>query len=382
MERRSLVASAITIYCGLFYLSDDLGTAIKMVFFAALLIANLYFFLYFTVEFIKAKSEELLKIKIVERLFGRCLRFLVKFDWKFNRKSSKIAPVPNRKPSDNTPREDSIIRVFNISSEGLTKKRPGSSLFKKTKRIDDWNLEKQDHEAPSGLLSYERKSYQTFSSNPFILSSPETGVQEILRGEKATSNDNFSLHRSRTLEKPVEGENIENSYPIKRAASLKNSQINLSDRTSKLRGQYYRKQVTNKQSQGESPRDGKTVEGLLEEYQESNKAAEEVHIQEEVPSPLIKIKLASEDKIDRKPNLLESELERSSNNLLDFKAENSPAASQSEDVQVEEDDHNDNVLNIPGYMKPLNRGQRRPKSQQKVEEFVFGSLDDENKNDS
>jgi len=332
METRSLIASAITIYCGLFYLSEDLGSVIKMVFFGGLLVANLYFFMYFGVEYIKAQSEELLKIKIVNKLFGRCLRSLAKFNWEFKifkkkKKAPEIQISNTKSSSDLTPREDSVLKVLNVSGEGMiTKKGPGKSLF--------------------------RKKFQ-----PSTFSSPEITPAEVTRGERA-QNDNFSLQRTKSIEIGVAaGENTEGSYPIKRAFSVQKAQIGYAH-----------------------DENFKTIEGLLE----VSKPLDQNQQKEEQNQPIVihihKLSENNERKTSVDVHLLDPEAERSSNNLLNIKADNSPSMSFMSnsdllDTPVSKNE-NENEKILPSYMKPLNRGYKRPKSQQKVEEFVFGSPED------
>jgi hypothetical protein len=47
MEMRGILCAAVTIYCGLYYLTDDLGEPAKIFFFIVMLFANIVFFYYF-----------------------------------------------------------------------------------------------------------------------------------------------------------------------------------------------------------------------------------------------------------------------------------------------------------------------------------------------
>lgn len=91
MEKRSLVVSTVCIYCGLYFVvgktisffkNIDVSTGVKLMFFALIVIMNIYFFAYWVVEFLKVKSKSLLKIPFVKKHFGKYLRKLAKFQWR------------------------------------------------------------------------------------------------------------------------------------------------------------------------------------------------------------------------------------------------------------------------------------------------------------
>mmetsp|Transcript_6732 Transcript_6732/g.6043 ORF Transcript_6732/g.6043 Transcript_6732/m.6043 type:complete len:94 (+) Transcript_6732:1384-1665(+) len=74
MEKRSMIVSTISIYSGMFFLLDEATTSLQMFFFLLMVAANLYFFIYWGVEFLKAKASALLKIKCIEKRCGSCIR--------------------------------------------------------------------------------------------------------------------------------------------------------------------------------------------------------------------------------------------------------------------------------------------------------------------
>ena len=43
MEVRSILVSAVTIYCGLYYLTGDLDYTSRVIFFVVIVVANVYF---------------------------------------------------------------------------------------------------------------------------------------------------------------------------------------------------------------------------------------------------------------------------------------------------------------------------------------------------
>jgi hypothetical protein len=71
MEFRSVLVAAVTIYCGLYYLSKDLGLVAKVLFFLAMLLVNLYFLAYFSSNLFKVVAFKLAK---VHPLLRRILR--------------------------------------------------------------------------------------------------------------------------------------------------------------------------------------------------------------------------------------------------------------------------------------------------------------------
>lgn len=46
MEIRSILVSACTIYCGLYFLTDDLGEESKIILFVIIVVTNVYFLYY------------------------------------------------------------------------------------------------------------------------------------------------------------------------------------------------------------------------------------------------------------------------------------------------------------------------------------------------
>lgn len=97
MEKRSLIFSTVTIYCGLFcltskhplrplktliFLLEQLSSSSKVVPFLVLIFANLYFLIYWIIEFLKAKSAQLLENKYCAKYCGKILRKLAAFEWK------------------------------------------------------------------------------------------------------------------------------------------------------------------------------------------------------------------------------------------------------------------------------------------------------------
>jgi hypothetical protein len=71
MELRSVLVASVTIFCGLYYLTKDLGEIAKVLFFIVMLLANLYFLTYFSSKLFKAVAVELAK---VHPLLRRILR--------------------------------------------------------------------------------------------------------------------------------------------------------------------------------------------------------------------------------------------------------------------------------------------------------------------
>ena len=50
MEIRSILVATITIYCGLYYLTEDLNTISKIILFIVMIFANLYFLIYWLIK--------------------------------------------------------------------------------------------------------------------------------------------------------------------------------------------------------------------------------------------------------------------------------------------------------------------------------------------
>ena len=46
METRSILVATMTLYCGLFYLTEDINEVVKIVLLIAMIIVNLYFLLF------------------------------------------------------------------------------------------------------------------------------------------------------------------------------------------------------------------------------------------------------------------------------------------------------------------------------------------------
>jgi hypothetical protein len=59
MEFRSVFVASVTIFCGLYYLTKDLGDVAKVLFFLVMLLANLYFLSYFTSNLFRAMAGKL-----------------------------------------------------------------------------------------------------------------------------------------------------------------------------------------------------------------------------------------------------------------------------------------------------------------------------------
>jgi hypothetical protein len=71
MELRSIFVASVTIFCGLYYLTGDLGEIAKVLFFLVMLLANLYFLTYFASNLFRALAVKLAK---VHPLLRRILR--------------------------------------------------------------------------------------------------------------------------------------------------------------------------------------------------------------------------------------------------------------------------------------------------------------------
>eukprot|EP01017_Pseudomicrothorax_dubius_P034576 TRINITY_DN4761_c0_g1_i4.p1 TRINITY_DN4761_c0_g1~~TRINITY_DN4761_c0_g1_i4.p1 ORF type:complete len:251 (+),score=34.12 TRINITY_DN4761_c0_g1_i4:87-839(+) len=74
MEKRSLIVSTITVYIGLYYLTNLLSVPVKLCLLLVVFIALAYFYLYFLKEFIIAKGKSLLSVKFIDKYFGHVLR--------------------------------------------------------------------------------------------------------------------------------------------------------------------------------------------------------------------------------------------------------------------------------------------------------------------
>eukprot|EP01017_Pseudomicrothorax_dubius_P028706 TRINITY_DN3428_c0_g1_i1.p1 TRINITY_DN3428_c0_g1~~TRINITY_DN3428_c0_g1_i1.p1 ORF type:complete len:134 (-),score=6.86 TRINITY_DN3428_c0_g1_i1:95-496(-) len=73
MEKRGLIVSTITIYLGLYLLTGQLSSGVRIVLLVINFIALAYFYVYFAKEFAIAKARELKSIKLVKKYFGRLL---------------------------------------------------------------------------------------------------------------------------------------------------------------------------------------------------------------------------------------------------------------------------------------------------------------------
>jgi hypothetical protein len=71
MEFRSVLVAAVTIYCGLYYLSKDLGDVAKVLFFLVMLLVNLYYLAYFSSNLFRVVA---VKLATVHPLLRRILR--------------------------------------------------------------------------------------------------------------------------------------------------------------------------------------------------------------------------------------------------------------------------------------------------------------------
>jgi hypothetical protein len=71
MELRSVFVASVTIYCGLYYLTGDLGEVAKILFFLVMLIVNLYFLSYFASNLFRAVAVKLAKFHPLLRRFLR-----------------------------------------------------------------------------------------------------------------------------------------------------------------------------------------------------------------------------------------------------------------------------------------------------------------------
>jgi hypothetical protein len=71
MELRSIFVASVTIFCGLYYLTGDLGEIAKVLFFLVMLLVNLYFLAYFSSNLFRALAVKLAK---VHPLLRRILR--------------------------------------------------------------------------------------------------------------------------------------------------------------------------------------------------------------------------------------------------------------------------------------------------------------------
>jgi hypothetical protein len=62
MELRSIFVASVTIFCGLYYLTKDLGEIAKVLFFLVMLLVNLYFLTYFASNLFRAIAVKLAKL--------------------------------------------------------------------------------------------------------------------------------------------------------------------------------------------------------------------------------------------------------------------------------------------------------------------------------
>ena len=79
LELRSIIVSGVTIYSGLYYLTDDLNTFTKIFFFALICLANAYFLFFWVFGLVAAGIDKVARVspKIVISLC-RCIpRFVI-----------------------------------------------------------------------------------------------------------------------------------------------------------------------------------------------------------------------------------------------------------------------------------------------------------------
>mmetsp|Transcript_20345 Transcript_20345/g.38018 ORF Transcript_20345/g.38018 Transcript_20345/m.38018 type:complete len:446 (-) Transcript_20345:33-1370(-) len=70
MELRAIMTATVTIYCGLFYLTNDLDATSKVVFFVIMLASNAYFLYYFIMQLGLALSEKFANVHpIIRQVF-------------------------------------------------------------------------------------------------------------------------------------------------------------------------------------------------------------------------------------------------------------------------------------------------------------------------
>jgi regulatory protein YycI of two-component signal transduction system YycFG len=62
MEMRGILCAAVTIYCGLYYLTDDLGEPAKIFFFIVMLFVNIVFLYYFLSKLTAEVTPIILKV--------------------------------------------------------------------------------------------------------------------------------------------------------------------------------------------------------------------------------------------------------------------------------------------------------------------------------
>jgi len=110
--------------------------------------ANIYFFLFFAIEFTKAKSEELLKIKLIDKFCGNCLRRLSKFEW--SRKKSKLSELETATKLNlgDSPsvKGDNALSALDASEENV-KFKSRKSIFQKSKQSELWSPQQRDNES-------------------------------------------------------------------------------------------------------------------------------------------------------------------------------------------------------------------------------------------
>jgi hypothetical protein len=62
LEMRAILAAAVTIYCGLYYLSRDLGEAVKIMFFVMMIAINVHFLYYFIIKLTSAVAPMVINV--------------------------------------------------------------------------------------------------------------------------------------------------------------------------------------------------------------------------------------------------------------------------------------------------------------------------------
>jgi hypothetical protein len=72
MELRSIFVASVTIFCGLYYLTGDLGEIAKVLLFLVMLLVNLYFLSYFASNLFRALAVKLAKVHpLLRRILGQ-----------------------------------------------------------------------------------------------------------------------------------------------------------------------------------------------------------------------------------------------------------------------------------------------------------------------
>ena len=62
LELRSIIVSGVTIYSGLYYLTDDLNTFTKIFFFALICLANAYFLFFWVFGLVAAGIDKVARV--------------------------------------------------------------------------------------------------------------------------------------------------------------------------------------------------------------------------------------------------------------------------------------------------------------------------------